>query len=147
MTRIAFLIRLFFKLLRPKSFINNQDQNNNALDFSDTLLNEYNNDFSRLHHYFVSHTEANSSCQMNCSAFVQCISEDAKLNQIDTRLQLNALFYQVRSSLVDQGVYMPISLTIDFDGFLLCLQHIARTFNFNLRILIKNLIRTKKNQK
>jgi hypothetical protein len=138
---------LFLKLLRRTSFINNQDQNNNALEFSDTLINEYNNDLSCLRHYFVSHTEGNSSCQMNCSTFVQCISEDAKLNQIDTRLQLNGLFYQVQSSLVDQGVYMSGSLMIDFDGFLLCLQHIARTFNFNLRLLIKNLIKTNKNRK
>ncbi|CAF4066125.1 unnamed protein product [Rotaria sp. Silwood2] len=41
-----------------------------------------------------------------------------------------------------QGLYIPGSLTIDFHGFILCLQQIARTFNINLRILIKNLINT-----
>ncbi|CAF1026321.1 unnamed protein product [Rotaria sordida] len=140
---------LYEKLLHRTFLINNQDQNNNALDYSlisqNLLLNEYNNDLSRLKNYFITHSEKskdNSHYQMTCSTFIQCICQHIKLNKIDIRLQLNALFCQIQSSLVNQGLYIPASLTIDFHGFILCLQQIARTFNINLRILIKNLINT-----
>ncbi|CAF3237305.1 unnamed protein product, partial [Rotaria sp. Silwood2] len=140
---------LYEKLLHQTFLINNQDQNNNALDYSlishNLLLNEYNNDLSRLKDYFIAHSEKSkddSHHQMICSTFIQCICQHTKLNKVDIRLQLNGLFYQIQSSLVYQGLYIPGSLTIDFHGFILCLQQIARTFNINLRILIKNLINT-----
>jgi len=81
---------------------------------------------------------------MSCSTFIKCISEDIKLNKIANRLELNDIFYQIYSLLVNQGVYIPASHTIDFHGFILCLQKIAQIFHFNLRILIKNLINSKK---
>jgi hypothetical protein len=77
-----------------------------------------------------------------CVTFVQCMCRDAKLKQLDVRLQLDGIFRQTQSSFVSQHVYMPGCITIDFDGFLECLQQIARTFNINLRILIKNLVTT-----
>ncbi len=107
------------------------------------LLNEYNIDLSRLKTYFITHSEK-SKGQMNCSTFLKCISQNIKLNKIDHHLQLNNIFYQIYSSLVYQGVYIPASHTIDFHGFILCLQQIAQTFHFNLRILIKKLINSKK---
>jgi hypothetical protein len=81
---------------------------------------------------------------MSCSIFIKCISQNIKLNKVDYYLQLNDIFYKIYSSFVNQGVYIPASHTIDFHGFILCLQQIARIFHFNLRILIKNLINQKK---
>ncbi|CAF3389401.1 unnamed protein product [Rotaria sp. Silwood1] len=140
---------LYEKLLHRTYLINNRDQNNNALDYSsisnNLLLNEYNDDLSRLKDYFITHSEKSkdhSYHQMTCSTFIECICQHTKLNKIDTRLQLNGLFYQIQSSFVNQGLYMPGSLTIDYYGFILCLQQIAQIFNINLRILIKNLINT-----
>jgi len=109
-------------------------------------LNEYNNDLSRLKTYFIRHCEKSqhkSDHQMSCSTFVECISSDIKLNKIDNCLQLNDIFNKIYSSFVNQGVYIPASHTIDFHGFILCLQQIAQIFHFNLRILIKNLINPK----
>ncbi len=77
---------------------------------------------------------------MSCSTFLKCICQNPKLNKVDIRLELNGIFYQIQSLLINQGVYIPASLTIDFHGFILCLQQIARIFHFNLRILIKDFI-------
>ncbi len=93
---------------------------------------------SRLKNYFITHSD--KSNQMNCSTFLKCICQNPKLNKVDIHLELNGLFYQIQSLLVNQGVYIPASLTIDFHGFILCLQQIARIFHFNLRILIKDFI-------
>ena len=113
---------------------------------NDNLSNEYDNDLSRLNDYFIRHSGKFNN-QMNCSTFLECICRDLKLNKIDIRLELNDIFYRIQSSLVAQGVYIVASLTIDFHGFILCLQHLAQTFHFNLRMLIKNLINTKINHK
>jgi hypothetical protein len=77
---------------------------------------------------------------MSCLTFIECICRDIKLNKIDHHFQLNDIFYQIYSLLVNQGVYIPASFTIDFHGFILCLQQIAQIFHWNLRILIKTLI-------
>ncbi|CAF0880487.1 unnamed protein product [Adineta steineri] len=134
---------LYEKLLRPTCFIDNQNQNNNALDSSNILLDEYNKDLFRLEQYFIKYSEKsndNSYSKMNCSTFIKCICQNRKLNKVYIRLELNGLFYQILSLLIDQGVYISGSITIDFYGFLLCLQQISRIFHFNLRALIKNLI-------
>lgn len=128
-------------------FISNQNQNNNALDNSfishNLLLNECNSHLSRLRSCFISHSKTsidNSDHQMTCSSFIQYVAQYKLLNTIDNRLQLNGIFNQIQSSLVNQGVYVPGSLTIDFHGFILCLQQVARIFHINLRVLIKSLI-------
>ena len=109
------------------------------------MSNEYNNDLYRLKRYFKRHSEKlkdNFHHQMTCSTFIQCISQYKQLNKVDIRLQLNELFYRIHSLLVNQGVYILGCHTIDFHGFMLCLQEISRTFKINLRLLIKNLINT-----
>ncbi|CAF5111849.1 unnamed protein product, partial [Rotaria sp. Silwood1] len=71
---------LYEKLLHRTYLINNRDQNNNALDYSsisnNLLLNEYNDDLSRLKDYFITHSEKSkdhSYHQMTCSTFIECI--------------------------------------------------------------------------
>ncbi len=111
------------------------------MDFSS--INEYNTDFDHLKTYFITHNRSNDH-QMSCSTFIKCISENLKFKSIEYHLQLNDIFNQIYSLFVNQGVYIPASHTIDFHGFILCLQHIARLFHLNLRILIKTLINSNK---
>jgi hypothetical protein len=106
------------------------------------LLNEYNTDFDRLYKYFIAHSESNEH-QMSCSTFVKCICRNMRMNSIEYGLQLNDIFNRIYSSFVNQGIYIPASHKIDFHGFLLCLQQIARLFHFNLRALVKILINSR----
>ncbi|CAF1576881.1 unnamed protein product [Rotaria magnacalcarata] len=77
---------------------------------------------------------------MNCFTFIECFSQHVAFNKFDIRLQLNGLFCQVQSSLANQSATGSGSLTIDFHGFMLCLQRVTRMFNINLRMLMKKLI-------
>lgn len=81
---------------------------------------------------------------MHCLTFIKNISRDLKLNNIDHLLELNDIFNNIYSSLVNEGVYIAASHTIDFHGFILCLQQIARIFHLNLKNLIKMLTNSRK---
>ncbi|CAF2040330.1 unnamed protein product [Rotaria magnacalcarata] len=138
---------VYEELLHRKIPMDTQNQNNNALHCTLTshniLLNEYNKDFSQLKNYFIEHSEKpkdKSDHRMNCFTFIECFSQHVAFNKFDIRLQLNGLFCQVQSSLANQSATGSGSLTIDFHGFMLCLQRVTRMFNINLRMLMKKLI-------
>ena len=119
-----------------------------SFDCQERLSNEYKEDLSRLKHHFELHcvkdgdrrVNNDRAHQMRCSTFVQWIADSVQGNHIEVALHLNGLFDQVRSSLIDQGLCRPHCQTMDFHGFLLCLQRTAGLFNMNLRHVIKNLI-------
>ncbi|CAF4009698.1 unnamed protein product [Rotaria magnacalcarata] len=99
--------------------------------------------YEELKNYFIEHSEKpkdKSDHRMNCFTFIECFSQHVAFNKFDIRLQLNGLFCQVQSSLANQSATGSGSLTIDFHGFMLCLQRVTRMFNINLRMLMKKLI-------
>lgn len=126
----------FSQLFQRTFYLKYRNKNNNAVD----PLIEYNNDLSRLKKYFNKNSDQSKYPQMTCSKFVKCIYEKLQLNKIDFHFELNSIFYQIHSLLVNQRVSIPNSQTIDFHGFILCLQQISRTYHINLPILINTLI-------
>jgi hypothetical protein len=150
--------RLVSQLRRRSVFVDTDGQNNNALVRSARpaartarLVRQYQRDLCQLKEYFAAccrqdgHESDACRARMTCSTFVNCLSRHSTFHRVETRLQLNGVFYRTHSALVHQGFYRPSSATIDFHGFLVCLQTISRMFAINLTTLTGDLCNSNAN--